>query len=759
MNYYIEVKGNKKNTADVKAPADMCRILRQRGYRAIRFDPITGKPKLLFRLTQLANWTRVAFIVRREDLLLYQYPLDLSKLSVLLLKALIKVKQMTLILLVHDIDSLRGYYSAEENARKESLLKLADYLICHNDRMKKWLVKNGIPADRIASMGAFDYLLEGEMAEREDWHSVVIAGNLGKRKSPYISKYLSLEKDYQVNLFGPNFEATKDYQHYQYYGSFSPEDLPRYLKGGFGLVWDGDSTEECSGLTGQYLRFNNPHKAFSYIASGIPVIVWDQAAIAGYICENRLGFTVSSLQEISEKLREINRDDYLFLCRQTEEEGKKLRSGFYLNRALDEIEKKCGKLTIDSLSEEPEHDEIKNKNKSPHKKEILVLFFRMEMGGSEIALLAFLKMLVRDGHKVTLLLTEKRGPTLERIPEQVTVEELHFDSDVLAKLSGNRILDARFFRMKKAAAKLLRFFYSQEKGRNNLFPFLLKRIPERKKNYDVLFDFYGYGEFLTAYGAEKVRAEKKAIWFHDENIGKFWGNGRVNEYLRKYDKLYCVSTAVKRALDDSYPEFAAKTEVLLNFIDTDVMIQKAEEPYPSDDFTGAFKILTVGRLTEQKGIDRAIKCAACLKEKGVDFQWYIMGEGVLYPQLTALIREYGLESVFHLMGSRKNPYPYYKDCDLYVQPSLHEGYSIAIIEAKALCRPIVASNIPSNREQITDGVDGILAEPNERDLTEKILTLCQHPEMRMQLSENLKNEKPDFRSEYRKLQAFMNDPV
>lgn len=757
MNYYIEVKGNDKNTADTKAPADMCRILRQRGYQAIRFRPITGKPKPFFQLTQLANWTRVALNVGNKDLLLYQYPLDLFRVGILLLKVLMRVKQMTVVLLIHDLDSLRGYYFAEENARREKLLKQADYLICHNDRMKEWLVENGIPADRIVPMGAFDYLFEGGMAEREDWHSVIIAGNLGKRKSPYISRYLSMEKDYQVNLFGPYFEDSKAYQHYRYFGSFPPEELPHNLKGGFGLVWDGDTTDECSGLTGQYLRFNNPHKAFLYIASGIPVIVWDQAAIAEYICKKGLGFTVTSLHEISQKLQEMSREDYLAFCRHTEAEGKKLRSGYYLNHALDEIEKKCGKHSASGRREESAFNETGDR--ISQKKEILVLFFRMEMGGSEIALLAFLKALIQDGHSVTLLLTEKRGPTLDRIPKEVTVEELRFDSDVLAKLSGNRILGARFFWPKMVMARLLRVFYSQDRGRNNLFPFLLKRVPEREKQYDVLFDYYGYGEFLTAYGAEKVHADKKAIWFHDEDIQKFWGNGRVNEYLGRYQKLYCVSSAVKNALDDSYPEFADKTEVLLNFIDTDEMIQKAKAPYPSERFTGSFKILTVGRLTEQKGIDLAIKTAARLKKEGMDFQWYVIGEGNLYPELSACIQKDGVGSVFHLMGKQENPYPYYKDCDLYVQPSRHEGYSIALIEAKALCRPIIASDIPSNREQITDGVNGVLAELDENDLAEKILTLWRHPEKRIQLTETLKKEKPDFQSEYRKLQAFMYSPT
>ena len=338
MNYYVEVRGNKKNTADMKAPADMCRIMHRRGYRCIRFRPIKGRSRPVFRLTQLMNWTRAFCTVGDGDLLVYQYPLDLSKLSILLFRNLMRLKRTTVVLLIHDIDSIRGYYSAEENARKEVLLKEANFLICHNYKMRAWLAEAGIPAERIIPMGAFDYLLGGSFVEPSNLNSVIIAGNLSMEKSPYLAEYLAMEKDYLVNLYGPYFEPREEYRHYRYFGSFPPEELPGHLQGGFGLVWDGISVDECAGLRGAYLRYNNPHKAFSYLASGIPVIIWDQAALADYICQNGLGFTVGSLHEVSQKLKQISRDDWLTLCRNARAEGEKLRRGYYLNRALDRIE-------------------------------------------------------------------------------------------------------------------------------------------------------------------------------------------------------------------------------------------------------------------------------------------------------------------------------------------------------------------------------------------------------------------------------------
>ena len=76
-----------------------------------------------------------------------------------------------------------------------------------------------------------------------------------------------------------------------------------------------------------------------------------------------------------------------------------------------------------------------------------------------------------------------------------------------------------------------------------------------------------------------------------------------------------------------------------------------------------------------------------------------------------------------------------------------------------IAAPEVRERAANIEEQITDGVNGVLAELDENDLAEKILTLWRHPEKRIQLTETLKKEKPDFQSEYRKLQAFMYSPT
>lgn len=334
--YYIEIRGNEKNTADMKAPADMCAIMRARGYEAIPFRRPRSRGKLEGLRTHLANWGKVYRRVKKGDLAVYQYPLLLSHLCVRLLCGLGRIRGAKLVLLIHDIDSIRGLHAAD-NAWKETVFQHADYLICHNERMQAWLAERGVPGT-IVPLGVFDYLADERTDSAADGDAVIIAGNLSAKKSPYIGKLLEAERECRIHLYGPNFEPREEYRNCEYFGSFPPEELKDHLQGGFGLVWDGDSLEECSGSTGEYLRWNNPHKVSLYLSAGIPVIIWKEAALAPWIEENGLGIAIGSLRELDGAVRALAPARRAQIRENVRREGAKIRAGAYLNRALDRIE-------------------------------------------------------------------------------------------------------------------------------------------------------------------------------------------------------------------------------------------------------------------------------------------------------------------------------------------------------------------------------------------------------------------------------------
>jgi len=106
-------------------------------------------------------------------------------------------------------------------------------------------------------------------------------------------------------------------------------------------------------------------------------------------------------------------------------------------------------------------------------------------------------------------------------------------------------------------------------------------------------------------------------------------------------------------------------------------------------------------------------------------------------EIRRLIREKGLERSFVLLGAKANPYPYIARCDIYVQPSRYEGKSIAIEEAKALAKPIVATSFSTVASQLTDGFDGLIAGKSARSLAEAVERLLSDRELYRRIQNNL----------------------
>ena len=161
---------------------------------------------------------------------------------------------------------------------------------------------------------------------------VIVAGSLHPKKSRYI---YNAPETLKLNLFGINYDD-RGLKNHNYKGSFMPDELPFVLEGSFGLVWDGDTADTCSGVYGEYLRLNNPHKTSLYLASSIPVIIWDQAALADFVEENGCGIKVSSLQEIPGILSNMSEDKYRELTEGAKAVSERLRAGYYTKKAVNQ---------------------------------------------------------------------------------------------------------------------------------------------------------------------------------------------------------------------------------------------------------------------------------------------------------------------------------------------------------------------------------------------------------------------------------------
>ena len=347
--YFFEYKRNSSNTAGEKAPEDMCATMSSLGLSSFQIERYPAEKSVVFRKLWLLikgnqQWRRLYNILHNGDTVIYQHPMYGIKIALFWLKRIKKRKQVRFVALIHDLESLRGGIKGlikNNRARRlgdTKLLCLFDYVICHNEHMKGYLINQGFEPEKLGTLDIFDYLCNKTTKKRSKGKtpSISIAGNLSSSKCNYIYDLFNngYNQDLHVNLYGNRFDEQKASCNMKWYGSFRPEELPNILEGDFGLVWDGESIDSCTGNTGNYLRYNNPHKTSLYIAAGLPVIVWEESAISDFVKNNNLGITVSNLYYLDEVISRISNECYKEMCINVESIGDKLRKGYYFKRAL-----------------------------------------------------------------------------------------------------------------------------------------------------------------------------------------------------------------------------------------------------------------------------------------------------------------------------------------------------------------------------------------------------------------------------------------
>ena len=352
MIYYIkepEYSGMDTVTARSKARVDAETIFGRRGYTPLELNlpskfSTSGIKRLGWHLDSRKRWAGTLSKLSEQDVLIIQYPCtDFN----LLLPGVIRQAKAKTVLLLHDWERYRHIANKEEGLGRrikcsieEKLLQYADRIIVHNDIMRSKMAESGIDQDKLISLGIFDYLIDGidlgrlEQRKNDLSMPVIVAGNLTRQKAGYV---YDLPEEPDFNLFGAGYD-NKAKANIHYHGSFAPDDLPYHLKGSFGLVWDGPTSKTCSGANGSYLRINNPHKTSLYLSSGIPVIIWSEAALAGFVKENNCGITVDSLDKLKEAIANTNDSEYEEMRTNAVKLSVALRAGSYLSGALTKAE-------------------------------------------------------------------------------------------------------------------------------------------------------------------------------------------------------------------------------------------------------------------------------------------------------------------------------------------------------------------------------------------------------------------------------------
>lgn len=361
------------------------------------------------------------------------------------------------------------------------------------------------------------------------------------------------------------------------------------------------------------------------------------------------------------------------------------------------------------------------------KKKILFMIISMNVGGVEKALLNMLKIMSPLENDVTVLMLEKKGDFLESLPSWVKIDELCYYKDIkeefnkspkeliLNYLKNGNIFKAIYFLLISLVCKL--------KGdRELLLKVLFSKYPNYKEEYDEAIAYAGPMALIDYYIVNKVKAKRKLGWIHfdistigiDKNLSK--------KLYKNFDQINVVSKDAKEKFDLIFPEFKNKTNVFYNVILKEEIIKLAEKKGFTDDYKG-LRLLTVGRISREKGQDLVIGALKRIVDKGIDAKLYLVGTGNFIEECKNLANKLGVKDRVVFLGAKSNPYPYMKECDIYIQPSRYEGYCITLAEALVFNKKIVATKFTGALEQLKERKNSQICEYSSESISEGILKL------------------------------------
>lgn len=396
------------------------------------------------------------------------------------------------------------------------------------------------------------------------------------------------------------------------------------------------------------------------------------------------------------------------------------------------------------------------------KHKVLILSHTLELGGAERSLIGLLDSLDPERVDIDLFLLRHEGELMDMIPAYVHVLPQVSEYTVLARpmkntlKEGHVLLTSARLLGKLAAKRYARAHRHKESivGIEYSHKFTCPLMP--RINPDVEYDLAI--SFLTPhyFVASKVRAKKRIAWIHTDYSRVQVNIPSETAMWNAYDHIASISDAVTESFLKVFPSLKNKVVLIENILPA-MYVKKQAEAFPVEPEMPAdgIRLLSIGRFCYPKNFENVPDICARLLEKGLRVYWYLIGFGQDENLIRENISNSHVDEHVIILSKKENPYPYIKACDLYVQPSRYEGKSVTVREAQMLGKPVVITRYATSKNQLEDGVDGMIVPMDNEGCAEGIAALLQDPEEMTRFSDCCQQRDYTNASEINKLYKLM----
>lgn len=320
---------------------DLLKVFNEMNFE-MKYYPIIGS-----KLRKILSLLKIFFdiVFKKKAIYFFRYPYiygaqsKYKKITIWYQSILFKVMKLSknkVGVIISDLEYLR-YIGTKAIKIDIDLLRNFQYIIVHNNKMKEFLIDNGLNKETLFNMEVGNNLSNKNINKKRCLSkTIVFSGYLPK--STFLNK-LCDNVSYRINLYGIGFSEIRKNNILRYKGSYSSEDIVEVLEGSFGLMWDGPDINRCTGpfCKFDYLKIINPSKFSQYIAAGLPIIAWNESAIADIIRKYNIGFVINNLMEIDDILNNLTEEEYNIYLKNVMKLRKKVIKGYHFKTVINEV--------------------------------------------------------------------------------------------------------------------------------------------------------------------------------------------------------------------------------------------------------------------------------------------------------------------------------------------------------------------------------------------------------------------------------------
>ena len=375
------------------------------------------------------------------------------------------------------------------------------------------------------------------------------------------------------------------------------------------------------------------------------------------------------------------------------------------------------------------------------KKKVAILLPWLKMGGTNKVALRFIRQLI-EFCDVTLVLSHDTGELLDEVPSgvHIIIDELRDFREVFKE----DLSKARFINV----AQDLVYYAKIKLGKDSIdnYKYLIERYPSiSHETFDCAISYHGQSPERLLNLLYRIDAKKKVAWIHGELSFSSDACERMKKYYARLDHFFFVSRPTMETFQKKISIDKTKCTVYYNPIDEAEIKQLADLPMETSFDKNWINLLTVGRISTEKGQDMIPAITRKILDSGYKVRWYIIGDGDSRPELEGLIHENHVDDYVILLGVQKNPYCYMKA-------------STTICEAGILGKAIVGTK-PSGgiRDQITDGKDGLIVDATIDGLTKGILKLINDKALRHSFEQKIQQKDFSGSGEIHKFLSYLSE--